>query len=58
MLFDPDNEESRFELRRQAAADLARWLNRYRGCVEAHGMTVQPIEEIATKLRGDEEEAA
>ena len=56
--YDPESEESRSELRRQAAADLARWLNRYRGCVEAHGVSVQPIEEIATQLRGDEEEAA
>ena len=56
--YDPDSEDSRAELRRQAASDLARWLNRYRGCVEAYGVSVQPIEEIATQLRGNEEEAA
>jgi hypothetical protein len=56
--YDPDNEESRAELRRQAAADLARWLNRYRGCVEAFGLDVKPIEALTTTLRGGEEEAA
>ena len=56
--YDPNNEDSRIELLKQAAADLARWLSRYRGCAEAHGVSVQTIEEIATQLRGDEEEAA
>jgi hypothetical protein len=56
--YDPEDETSRAELRRQAAADLTRWLSRYRGCAEAFGVNLQPIEEIASKLRGDQEDAA
>jgi len=37
---------------------LTRWLSRYRGCAEAFGVNLQPIEEIASKLRGDQEDAA
>ena len=55
---DTKPETRPFCSKRCADVDLARWLNRYRGCVEAHGVSVQPIEEIASALRGEEEEAA
>jgi len=56
--YDPESEESRSELRRQAAADLARWFNRFRCCIEAYGVSVHHIEEMSTVLRGEEEKAA
>jgi hypothetical protein len=56
--YDPESKESRVELRKQAAADLARWLNRYRGCTEACGLDLTPIETIVTALREEEETEA
>ena len=49
--FDPENEASQQELRRQAATALAAWLSRYRGCAENFGINVTPLEEITEILR-------
>jgi hypothetical protein len=53
--FDPRSEIDQAELRRQAAASLAAWLNRYRGCAENIGISVAALEEVAVALRGVEE---
>ena len=55
--FDPKSEIDQAELRRQAAASLAAWLNRYRGCAENIGVSVTALEEVAKALRGVEEAA-
>jgi hypothetical protein len=53
--FDPDNEESQQELRRQAATGLAAWLSRYRGCAEYIGLDLKPLELVTETLRGVED---
>mgnify|MGYP003110101899 FL=1 len=55
--FDPENEESQAELRRQAGVSLAAWLNRYRGCTENIGLDVAYIEEMVRILRDEKDEA-
>jgi len=52
--FDPRSEVDQAELRRQAAASLAAWLNRYRGAAENIGLDVGPLEEMTQALRGVE----
>ena len=54
--FDPENEESQAELRRQAGVSLAAWLNRYRGCTENIGLDVAYIEEMVRILRDEKDE--
>jgi len=53
--FDPRSEIDQLELRRQAAVQLAAWLNRYRGCAENIGLDMTAIEDIVQSLRGVEE---
>jgi hypothetical protein len=53
--FDPRSEIDQAELRRQAAASLAAWLNRYRGAAENIGLDVGPLEVMTQALRGVEE---
>lgn len=56
--FNPDDEISQSELRKQAGIALASWLNRYRGCAENIGLDMDTIEEMIKVLRDDKEEAA
>lgn len=56
--FDPENEESQAELRRQAGVQLAAWINRYRGAAEHIGLDMTPLEEMAMILRDEKEEDA
>ena len=56
--FDPDDEDSQRELRRQAATALASWLSRYRGCAENIGIDLSVFENVAQTLRGVEEDVA
>ena len=56
--FNPDDEMSQSELRKQAGIALAGWLNRYRGCAENIGLDMDTIEEMVRVLRDDKEEAA
>jgi hypothetical protein len=56
--FDPDDEGSQQELRRQAATALASWLSRYRGCAENIGIDLSGFEDVAQTLRGVEEDVA
>ena len=56
--FDPDDEASQEELRRQAGVALAAWLNRYRGAAEHIGLDMTPIEDLVRTLRDDKDEAA
>lgn len=56
--FNPDDEISQSELRKQAGIALAGWLNRYRGCAENIGLDMDTIEEMVRVLRDDKEEAA
>lgn len=53
--FDPRSEVDQLELRRQAAVQLAAWLNRYRGCAENIGLDMSGVEGIVQSLRGVEE---
>lgn len=53
--FDPRSEVDQLELRRQAAVQLAAWLNRYRGCAENIGLDMSGVEDIVQSLRGVEE---
>ena len=55
--FDPDDERSQEELRRQAGVALAAWLNRFRGSAEHIGLDMTPIEDIVRILRNDKDEA-
>ena len=55
--FDPDDEASQEELRRQAGVALAAWLNRFRGSAEHIGLDMTPIEDIVRILRNDKDEA-
>ena len=55
--FDPDDEASQEELRRQAGVALAAWLNRFRGSAEHIGLDMTPVEEIVRILRDDKDEA-
>jgi hypothetical protein len=55
--FDPDDEASIAELRRQGATALRAWLVRYRGVAESMGLDMKPIEEIALVLDGRVAEA-
>ena len=55
--FDPDDERSQEELRRQAGVALAAWLNRFRGSAEHIGLDMTPIENIVRILRDDKDEA-
>ena len=55
--FDPDDEASQEELRRQAGVALAAWLNRFRGSAEHIGLDMTPIENIVRILRDDKDEA-
>lgn len=56
--FDPNDETSQEELRRQAGVALAAWLNRFRGSAEHIGLDMTPIEDIVRILRDDRDEAA
>tara|TARA_R110002096_G_scaffold176361_1_gene352551 strand:- start:201 stop:707 length:507 start_codon:yes stop_codon:yes gene_type:complete len=56
--FDPNDEASQEELRRQAGVALAAWLNRFRGSAEHIGLDMTPIENIVLVLRDDKEETA
>ena len=58
MPFNPDDEMSQSELRKQAGIALAGWLNRYRGCAENIGLDMDAIEEVVRVLRDEKEEAA
>lgn len=55
--FDPKDEASQEELRRQAGVWLAGWLNRYRGAAEHIGLDMTPIEDIVRILRDDKDQA-
>lgn len=50
MPFDPKDEASRDELRRQAATALRSWLNRYSGIAREAGVSLDSIEKIAASL--------
>jgi hypothetical protein len=45
--FDPKDAGQLDELRRQGAAAMQSWLNRYRGAFEAAGFDLAPMEKIA-----------
>ena len=55
--FDPNDEASQAELRKQAGVALAGWLNRYRGSAENIGLDLTPLENMVRLLRDDKDEA-
>ena len=55
--FDPNDQTSQAELRRQAGVALAAWLNRYRGSAEHIGLDLTSLENIVRLLRDDKDQA-
>lgn len=57
---DPDNPDHMLEIYRQAATDLAKWIERYEGAMSMRGIALSSIKEIVAELKaaGDVVEAA